>query len=637
VGNDFGKNIFLTRKGLWQAEGFIMCGIVGIILSGKENLTSQLQDALKRIAHRGPDDEGIWLDETIQKAEIFSVGLGHVRLSILDLSAKGRQPMTGKDGAVIAFNGEIYNYLELREELKQLGHKFHTETDTEVILAAYKQWGEDCVERFVGMWAFGIWNGKCLFLSRDRLGKKPLYIYQNSEKGFFAFASEIKGFKAIPGVPWLPDETTVYRYLAFGEMEQNGATFYQCISEFPAGASMTHVPGDETPRLKKYWVLSDQQYDVDEREAVAKTEELLHDSLRLRLRSDAPLGLSLSGGLDSTLLLSLMNEAGISAPSTFSTRYAEPGYSETRYIDMATERLGCTPSAAVSDVFHFKKDFERLVYHLDQPSRLPGPYSQWRVAALATNKVKVLIDGQGADELAGGYVYYLPISWRDSAWQDRIRYFPDLFLTAWANRHIATQYPLHLIWERVRGKAEAKDNLPLRQQWASQFSQDIPVWESFSHLNAMLRHAVVASSLPPLLRYGDRVNMAFGIENRCPFLDHRLVTYVSHLPSTMKIRGGQTKWIFRAVAKHRIPELILNRRMKMGFPTPVGSWIRNELLETAYQWLDSYKAFPLYNRWIDIDRVLELLKQHAAKRADHQALLWRLLSVGAWLKTAELQ
>lgn len=613
-----------------------MCGIVGIIQPGEKDLAPQLQDALKKLAHRGPDDKGIWIDTTAQDGDIFTVGLGHVRLSILDLSSKGHQPMHGKDGAVITFNGEIYNYLELREELSQLDHPFHTNTDTEVILAAYRQWGETCVERFVGMWAFAIWNNDGLFLSRDRLGKKPLYMYHDLAIGLFAFASEIKGLKAVHGVSWQPNERTVFRYLAFGEMEQNGDTFYKGIKEFPAGSNLRLVPGNAL-HVTKYWTLSDHECDVEEREAVVKTSELLHDSLRLRLRSDAPLGLSLSGGLDSTLLLSLMNQAGISAPPVFSTRYMESGYSETRYIDIATTHLGSHPHTAISDVTQFEKDFEKLVYHLDQPSRLPGPFSQWRVAGLAGTQVKVLIDGQGADELAGGYMYYLPIFWRQSTWQRRMRYLPDLLRTAWANRHTVRQYPWPLIWERIKGKAKANNASPLRQKWSSRFAHEAPVWEHYTDLNSMLRQSILDTSLPPLLRYGDRVNMAFGVENRCPFLDHRLVTYVASLPSHMKIRGGQTKWIFRAVANSRIPEPILARRMKMGFPTPVGEWLRKELYGSVRQWFKDYYELPRFGQWIDTDSVFVLLDQHASKRADHQALLWRLLSVGSWLKTSELQ
>ncbi|MBW2107306.1 MAG: asparagine synthase (glutamine-hydrolyzing) [Deltaproteobacteria bacterium] len=614
-----------------------MCGIVGMIRPGKQDPTRELEDALKRLAHRGPDDRGTWFDTTIQAGRPFTVGLGHVRLSILDLSPKGRQPMVSKDGAVIVHNGEIYNYLELREGLKEEGYTFHTDTDTEVILAAYHRWGPPCVDHFIGMWAFAIWDGATLFVSRDRLGKKPLYFYHDTTTRFLAFASEIKAFKGIDRVAWLPDEKTVFRYLAFGEMEQHGATFYQGIREYPAGRSLSYAPGDTHVRPRRYWTLSDEQYDVDEKEAVVNTAELLHDSLRLRLRSDAPLGLSLSGWLDSTLLLALMNEYGLESPPVFSSGYAETGYNETRYTEIATRHLKCAPKATTCDATQFQNDFEHLVYHLDQPSRLPGPYSQWQVARLASNDVKVLIDGQGADELAGGYVYYLPLSIRESWWMDTVRDLADLMLTAWANRHVLSQYPRQQIWERISGRAGIFQNRALRKAWASQFEQEAPAWTEFMHLNPMLRHALLEGSLPPLLRYGDRVSMAFGIENRCPFLDHRLVAYVSALPASLKIRGGQTKWIFRMVAKGKIPDAIRTRRMKMGFPTPVGSWLRNSLLQSCRRWFYDYQGIAWFNRWVNTEAALYLLEEHASRRHDHQALLWRLLSVGAWLKTAELQ
>jgi len=614
-----------------------MCGIIGIIRKGNFDLIPELRSALQRIAHRGPDDSGMLCNTTFHNGGTFTVGLGHVRLSIIDLSSKGRQPMVDSNGTIITYNGEIYNYLELRQELKSLDHEFKTDTDTEVVLAAYRQWGESCVERFIGMWALAIWDGKQLFLSRDRLGKKPLYLYQDTAAGLLAFASEIKGFRDISGVPWRPDENTVFRFLAYAEMEREGRTFYQGIRELSPGCSLLSVPGTEDLKPIRFWTLTDKQNDVSEREAQVKTFELLHDSLRLRLRSDVPLGLSLSGGLDSTLLLSLLNESGVDNPPVFSAGYEEPGYSETRYIDIATGQLSCEPIAAVSDAFPFKKDFEPLIYHLDQPSKLPGPYSLWRVAEIAGNRVKVLIDGQGADELAGGYMYYLPVSWREASLWQKIYQSPDLFSTIWGNRHVLSQYSLSLIWERVTGKVNRKRQVPLRQNWASKFSEEKPTWEGFHDLNATLRRAVIHNSLPALLRYGDRVNMAFGVENRCPFLDHRLIEYVSALPSQMKIRGGTTKWIFRKVADGRIPKAILKRRLKMGFPTPLGVWLRKELPEVARQWLGNYGALPLFDRWIDVDEVYNLLDEHISGKADHQALLWRLLSVGAWLKTSGIE
>lgn len=614
-----------------------MCGIVGMIRSGKLDPTGELECALDRLAHRGPDDRGTWLASVDRDGRSFTIGLGHVRLSIFDLSPKGHQPMVSKDGAVIVHNGEIYNYLELREALKKEGYRFHTHTDTEVILAAYRQWGRACVDHFIGMWAFAIWDGDALFVCRDRLGKKPLYLYHDSATRFLAFSSEIKAFKAINGVGWSPDETTVFRYLAFGEMEQHGGTFYRGIRECPAGTWLLYRPTDARVSFQRYWTLPDEACDVGEKEAVSKTAELLCDSLRLRLRSDAPLGLSLSGGLDSTLLLALMNEYGLESPPVFSSGYIETGYNETRYIEIATRHLKCTPETTAGDATHFQNDFERLVYHLDQPSRLPGPYSQWLVARLASSRVKVLLDGQGADELAGGYVYYLPLSIRESAWADTIRYVPDLMRTAWANRHVLRQYPRRRIWERISGQAGTISNRALKKSWVLQFNKEVPAWTKFTRLNPMLRHALLEGSLPPLLRYADRVSMAFGIENRCPFLDHRLLAHVSALPASLKIRGGQTKWIFRLIAKGKIPDAIRTRRMKMGFPTPVGSWLRNSLLQDCRRWFDDYRDIAWFNRWINTEAALDLLEEHALKGRDHHALLWRVLSIGAWLKTAEFK
>jgi asparagine synthase (glutamine-hydrolysing) len=610
-----------------------MCGIVTIVRKGVHDLCPELINVLRCINHRGPDDSGLRTYSTTMGRDSYSIGMGHVRLSIIDLSARGHQPMIDDYGTAIVYNGEIYNYLELKSELKTLGHDFQTGTDTEVILTAYRQWGTECVKRFIGMWAFAVWDGTRLFLSRDRLGKKPLYFYHDPGSDLFACISELKGFRFIPEVPWKPDETMVYRYLSFAEIESKGRTFFKDIREFPAGNSLVYTPGLPLTEPSQYWTVRPDIIDVDENEAVRKTSELLHDSVRLRLRSDAPLGLSLSGGLDSTLLLSILNESGIKQIPVFSSMYPEPGYNEKNYFDIAVGRFDCVANFAETSVSQFRKDFETLIYHIDQPSKLPGPFSLWQVAKLAGSRVKVLIDGQGSDELAGGYMYFLPSAFREALLPEKIVHLPDLLRTVWANRHILDQYPLRIIWERIMGKAGRNRKIPIRQKWAAGFRDENPDWVKLVDLNTMLRNAIRATSLPGLLRYGDRINMAFGIENRCPFLDHRLVEYVSSLPAQMKIRGGTTKWVFRAVAKNRIPEEILNRRIKLGFPTPVGEWYRDILLEDCRQRLDEYKRLPLFSQWVDDIEVGSLLAEHAAKKADHQALLWRVLSIGSWLKT----
>jgi len=612
-----------------------MCGIVGIVRPGKNDPAPELKNALKILQHRGPDDNGVWSNIALQDRAPYSIGLGHARLSIIDLSTRGHQPMVGVDGLIIILNGEIYNYLELKSELSDLGYEFKTDTDTEVALNAFHCWGEKCVDHFIGMWAIAIWGGKQLFLSRDRLGKKPLYYYHDENTGFLAFTSEIKAFREIKGVPCQPDERTVYRYLAFGEMEREGATFYSGIKELLPGCSLVFTPGQKRIVPCRFWKISDDEIDIDEKEAVLKTSELLYDSVRLRLRSDAPLGLSLSGGLDSSMLLAIMNELGFDSVPVFTAGYQEPGYNETRYIQMANDYFSCKPHFIETGVDHFVNDFEKLIYHLDQPSKLPGPYSQWRVSELAGNHVKVLIDGQGADELAGGYMYFLPVMWKNSSVRQKIKQLPDLMLTILANRHMFTQYPLSVIWERVRGKVGANQHLPLQKQWCSDFINERPEWESVCGINDMIRKSVTTTSLPALLRYGDRNTMAFGVENRCPFLDHRLVEFVSSLPADMKIRKGTTKWIFREIAKGRIPDKIFKRRLKMGFPTPVGEWLRDQLSITARQWLFSYNEYHYFSKWVDNREILSIFDEHASGKKDHHALLWRIMSIGAWVKNCK--
>jgi asparagine synthase (glutamine-hydrolysing) len=543
--------------------------------------------------------------------------------------------MAGPDGAVVVHNGEIYNYLELRQELAASGCTFVTGTDTEVILAAYRQWGARCVERFNGMWSLALWDGKRLFLSRDRLGKKPLFLYRDPATGFLAFASEIRALFRLEGVPRRPDERTVYRYLAFSEMEALGATFFEEIHTLPPASSLVVEPGQSPSGPCPYWSLPEATADVSEADAVRTTESLLMDSVRLRLRSDAPLGLSLSGGLDSTLLLALASEAGGRELPVFSTEYRDPGYDETTYLEAATRAFACARRRVVSGPGEFVEDFERFVDHLGQPSRLPGPFSQWRVAQRASGEVKVLLDGQGADELAGGYVYFLPLAWREASWQEKIRGAPDLGLTLLGNRHLLHQYAPSLILERLRGVPARTRRIPLRADWAARFANEVPAWaQPPNGLNSTLRTALKETSLPPLLRYGDHVTMAFSIENRCPFLDHRLVSYVASLPPRLKIRGGTTKWIFREVGRGRLPERIRRRRLKLGFPTPFGAWIRGTVGGTMQGWLTIAFDNSYYARWVDRTEAQKLLDEHRSGVADHHALLWRLLCLGAWLKTS---
>jgi len=614
-----------------------MCGIVAVVRPLQTGCRPELDRSLDALRHRGPNDRGISVDRVTVGSLDYSVALGHVRLAILDLTAKGRQPMQDRGGSLIVHNGEIYNYRELRAELVERGHLFETGTDTEVILAAFREWGEACTDRFIGMWALAIWDGTRLFVSRDRLGEKPLYYFAN--RGVMAFASEIGALRRISGVTWRPDEITVFRYLAFADMEGKGSTFFSEIKEFPAGSSASLRPGGIAIEPRRYWHPGTSELDIDETEAVDQTMRLLIDSLSLRLRSDVPVGLSVSGGLDSTLLLALMNEAGYDRVPVFSITYGEHGFSETHYRDIATSRLDCQCRTACADAATFTMDFERFIARLGQPSRLPGPYSLWRVLDLANRHVKVLLDGQGADELAGGYLHFLPQLWCELSARQRVLYLPGLLLTLMCNRQLFAQYPADLIAQRLRGAFRANANEALSPPWSRGFRDERPSWHDRreSGLNASLRRSVLATSLPSLLRYGDHVSMAFGVENRSPFLDHRLVELVMRLPSSFKIRGGTTKWVFRQVAKDLIPRKIRKRRSKMGFPTPIGAWLGSSLSQQGKRWLAEYSANPNFLRWIDIEGANRLIGAQARGKGENQALLWRILSVGAWLKTNDLQ
>ena len=527
-------------------------------------------------AHRGPDDSGTYLDGP--------VGLGHRRLSILDLSPLGHQPMVSPDGRlVIVFNGEIFNYLELRAELVACGHSFRTSSDTEVILVAYAQWGVDCLRRFNGMWAFALWDAGRgeLFCSRDRFGVKP-FCYLERE-GLFAFASEPKGILAALPEERLPDLDNLCRYFTYGVVHDADRTFYRNIRQLPAGHSLV-VSRSGTTRWR-YWNYPSADSSVASAPAAVLTErfrELFLDAVRLRARSDMEVGTTLSGGLDSSAIVAAFRHIfPEQRHRSYSAVFSGEDYDETSYIDAVVDHYRLTGHKIEQRAADLETDMARLVRHLDGPLISPAIIPLDRVLRKArADGVVVLYDGQGADEILAGYdnqFYppYLHSLFRravSSPAYGSVQMFGALagMTAARAQRLVRYLAPAsHRLYRRA---------ISAEQVLAPEFralAESPPTWSRHyaDPLADSLCRAHAQSILPALLHYGDGVSMANSVEYRLPFMDYRLVEFAFSLPVEQKVSGGWTKAILRNATEGLLIDKVRLRRWKNGFTTPIREWL----------------------------------------------------------------
>jgi len=619
-----------------------MCGIVGLI--AKPGTTASLDRAVQVLGHRGPDSDGIWVNAPIV--------LGHTRLAILDLTDHGHQPMLTADRRyALSFNGEIYNYIELAKELRGLGHTIVSTGDSEVILHAYEQWGSACVERFNGMWAFAIWDlvERKLFCSRDRFGVKPLYI-ADTQFGF-AFGSEIKALLAIDPDLAEPDEATIYRFLYNGLIDEGDATFFRRVRQLPASCNMS-VDEDGTRRTWQYYDVAQASLAtaVDAATAAEEFRELMTDAVRLRLRADVPVGTCLSGGLDSSTIVGLADGLMDRRVSSFTSIYPGTDSDESAFARDAVERYQTDAHWVEPRKDDFFDIVPRIAWHQDEPTSAPGLYSQWHVMQLAHGRVKVLLDGQGGDEVLAGYLGYYA------------EYTAALFADAARGKvgmlgrlrdeygeirtQLGGQDPLRRAalarapeWVKAayrRGRRLGVERNPMiapafADRWAA--TQPAPVKpDSMSDaLNSTLVDSLVRSSIPALLHYEDRNSMAFSIEARTPFLDYRLVQFGLAVPYWAKIRGWETKVILRDAMRDILPPSILARRDKKGYPTPLALWLREGLMPQTREILLSPEA---RGRGLLVSSAVEaLLDDHEQGLADNHWEIWRLLTLELWYRT----
>ncbi len=572
-----------------------MCGIAGILSSNPNIIQhSLLQQMANALAHRGPDGEGFWVNDE------NTAGFAHRRLAIIDLSPEAAQPMHYLKRYSITYNGEIYNYIELRQSLKSAGYVFHTQSDTEVILAAYDLYKEKCVYYLDGMFAFGIWDEreKKFFAARDRLGEKPFYYYR--EDDIFVFASEMKAIWAMR-IPKQIDDKMLLNYLTLGHVQNpadKSQTFYSNISSLLPAHYLTVEGQTQKMSLHSYWDIDKQTVlNIPEDEALEEFQKLFTDSVAKKMRSDVAVGASLSGGLDSSsiaynIVQEMKRNGSNAAFKTFSAVF--PGFeqNEEKYIkevvsQFSFENFTVTPSAE-----GLLQDFEKLCYHQEEPFPSSSIYAQYKVFELASqHNVKVMIDGQGADEILAGYHKYL--HWYIQELVARNKFSQARKEAALFKQHqmrmqwglpnvLATFLPSHVsialeekeLWQVLNHPDISKNLLSVMKgrEWDGIHKPIVTKLNDIHYFNTM------EFGLEELLRYCDRNSMAHGTEVRLPFLNDALVQFVFSLPSRYKINGGFTKKILRQAMDKKLPDNIVWRTDKIGYEPPQQAWMQSGLM-----------------------------------------------------------
>jgi asparagine synthase (glutamine-hydrolysing) len=608
-----------------------MCGFVGMIgLNGIKPDPLVIQQMSDVIRHRGPDDEGMYVGG--------AVGFGFRRLSILDLSPSGHQPVISEDGqTVLVFNGEIYNYIELREELESLGHRLRSSGDSEVLLHAYLQWGHECLTKMNGMWAFLIYDKRKakLFGARDRFGKKPLF-FSRCENYMF-FGSEIKAILASGYYRGGQNWPMVAQFLLQGRlnrMSEGRQTFYSGIEEIPAGSAFEM---DFRGQLKewRYWSLSiSSENNIKAPQSVFY--DLFVDAVRLRLRSDVPLGIFLSGGLDSTSIACTIakikaNHLGGSNGNFFAFSYQAKEFDESIYIHDTVKQTGASIIPFHPDPKNLWNTLERFLWHQDEPVHDMAAIVTFELSRLAAEHgVKVILNGGGADEILAGYFHYFSSYWLSllcakgswETWQE---------INAFCQEHKGS--PISLFLKTLLGQVKAslcrnsayrklagwrRRRLGTIHPWYTPELEDYLQWEeqdiSGSFLSSELKRSVEVEPLPLYLRMEDRNSMAHSVEERMPFLDHRLVSLAFQLPEHWKMRGSMNKYVLREAMRDKIPESVRGRLDKMGFPVPRKSWLANELFEPMQDVLNSQatRERGFYN----LTRIRKDLESHRLGKID---------------------
>lgn len=592
-----------------------MCGIAAVVeTTGGSPDAGMLKRMMDSLVHRGPDDEGMHLDG--------AVGLGFRRLAIIDVSLDSHQPMVSDDQAlVIVFNGEIYNYIELRQELGGYGHVFRTHGDTEVLLHAYQQWGKDCLSRLNGMWAFLVYDRRrrIVFGARDRFGVKPLYYFKASQR--ILFASEIKGILASrmygsgANIRW----STASQFLLSWELDSSPYTFYEGVEQVPAGSMFELQMGGEL-KFQRYWSLSDVET-PPANDPYRTYAELFEDAVKLRMRSDVPVGVCLSGGLDSSSIICEMARLSSSKVEAFS--YMAEEFDESLYIKDTVAQTGSVLNLVDLSRLNLWSALTDVLKFHDEPVHSINVVIGFELMRLASLKgVKVVLNGQGADETAAGYSSYFNEYWASlirqarlmAAWREMSAYaaahrVPKTRLYKEAGlRAIATMVASWSLYRLAKDRIAPKRAAVSEWFDAAFLTAYQPVRERLApqSLSEVLRYAVEHSPLPLYLRVEDRNSMGNSVESRLPFMDYRLVSFLFSMPDEYKLRGEWNKYIQRRALIGKIPESVRMRVDKMGFPVPLKKWMAGEVLDSVADALHSRSCRErgIYN-WPVLSNVID--------------------------------
>ncbi len=619
-----------------------MCGIAGIfhLTTPKPVDPARVGRMCGAMAHRGPDGQGVWTAP--------GVGLGHLRLSIIDL-AGSPQPMASTDGrAMLVFNGEIYNYRELRHELRATGATFRTDGDSEVILAAWQKWGPDCLPRLQGMFAFAIYDleARTLFLARDRLGVKPLF-YAPLSDGSLAFASELKGLTAHPLLRREVDPLAIEDYLAWGYVPDH-RSILAGVHKLPAGHSLTLRHGAPLPQPSQWWDVSfAERRQGRAADLEAELLHLLRQAVTSRMVSDVPLGAFLSGGVDSSSVVALMAEASNSPVNTCSIGFDEAALDETAYARIVAERFGSNHRARTVGSHDFEH-VDTLVDMFDEPFADASALPTWRVSQLARETVTVALSGDGADEALAGYRRHrfhhaeerirglLPGALRQPVFGALGAIYPK---ADWAPQQLRAKATFQsLAIDGAHGYARAVGFTPpeLRARlYTPEFLRERGEYRAEQAFVSVMRNAPARSGLDQaqyadlkfwlpgdILTKVDRTSMAVSLEAREPLLDHRLIEFAAALPERLRLRSGQGKWLMKQAMRRYLPDEILFRP-KQGFVTPISQWLRGPLAGPARA-IGNSTALARTG-WFDGAALSRIAEEHIGGRADHGRLLWQLL------------
>lgn len=600
-----------------------MCGICGIVGEKAESKDDLVRSMMKALVHRGPDGEGLYKDKDIC--------LGHRRLKVIDLSEKAKQPMFNEDGnIVIIHNGEVFNYIELREELKKLGHKFKSSNDTEVIIHGYEEWGIEFLNKLNGMFSFALYDRKekkCI-LVRDRFGIKPLYWTIN--EGVLFFASEIKPLLKKEIIKAKVNDNMVFDYLVFARVDHTEQTFFKDIFRLKPGHMIKY--SNDKLIIKKWWHLK------TEKNVNINFLNLLDNAVELRLRSDVSIGSSLSGGLDSSSIMTIMRKKMKEIPLYSFSAVHDKNWEkdEKKYIDIMVEQLNLKGKTVKPKLSSLLEEIDNLIYHQEEPFGSPSVYASWKVMELAhKNKIKVILNGQGGDEILAGYPYFTTYYLRELIGNGHLfKFFKE---TCFLIKRERDFFPLKLFFflilsKKFKKKALQKKMQVINNEFFNNKFKNSRVIEDFidaPNLNkAIINH--LEFKLEHLLRYEDKNAMAFSIETRLPFLDYRLVEYMVAQPAEIKIKDGIQKKILRDNMDGILPDYIRLRKDKVGFEIPEYEWYQDKKFKQFYKKYANKKMKTI--KYYDSNKLKKLISNYLKGKKGNERILWRILNLELWYR-----